>query len=75
MAQDNSKLLNYGISLYRMLRFIKDLFEYKFKLLFNGKKLGKIKRQLLIIHMQLIIDPENVEDNNPTKKRRVLKVF
>ena len=60
--------------------YIKDPFETKYQLLFNGRE--KLRSESLknpkacIDHSQLIDDVyENLEGYNPTKKRRVLIVF
>ena len=60
--------------------YIKDPFESKNQLLINGRKKVGIEivknPKALIDYSQTIDDVyENLEDYNPTKKRRVLKVF
>ena len=59
---------------------VKDPFESKYRLLINGReKVGvkKIKNPKACIDYSFSIDDvyENLEDYNPTKKRRVLIVF
>ena len=60
--------------------YVKDPFEYKYQLLINATKKVGIKRlknpKAFIDYSQTIHDVyENLEDYNPTKKRRVLIVF
>ena len=60
--------------------YIKDPFELKYQLLINGKDnvgIKKLKNQKAFIdYSQTIADVyENLEDYNPTKKRRLLLVF
>ena len=60
--------------------YIKDSFDSKYQLLINGKeKIGieKLKNpKAFIDYSQTVADVyENLEDYNPTKKRRVLIVF
>ena len=60
--------------------YVKDSFESKYQLLINGKEKVGIKTvknpKAFIDYSQTIDDVyENLEDYNPTKKRRVLIVF
>ena len=60
--------------------YVKDPFESKYQLLINGReKVGieNLKNPKAIIDYSQTIDDiyENLEDYNPTKKRRVLIVF
>ena len=59
---------------------VKDPFESKYQLLINGREkvgigLSKIPKASLVINKQFIDVYENLEDYDPTKKRRVLIVF
>ena len=60
--------------------FIKDPFESKCHLLINGREkkgIKKLKNPKAFTDYSQIIDDvfENLEDDNPTKKRRLLIVF
>ena len=60
--------------------YIKDPFESNYQLLITGREKVGIKRlknpKVFIDHSQTINDLyQNLEDYNPTKKRRVLIVF
>ena len=60
--------------------YVKDPFESKYQLLINGRdKVGikQTKKQKAFIDYSQTIDDvyENLEEYNPTKKRRVLIVF
>ena len=60
--------------------YIKDPFESKYQLLVNGKEkvgIANLKNPNAFIDYSQTIDEvyENLEDYNPTKKRRVLIVF
>ena len=60
--------------------YVKDPFEAKYQLLINGReKVGieNLKNPKAFIDYSQIIDHvfENLDDCNPTKKRRALKVF
>ena len=60
--------------------YVKDLFESKYQLLINGWKKVGIKTlkypKAFIDYLQSIDDVyENLEDYNPTKKKRVLITF
>ena len=60
--------------------YIKDLFQSKYQLLINGREKIGIKAQknpkAFIDYLQTIDDvSENLEDYNPTKKKRILIVF
>ena len=59
--------------------YVKDPFQSKYQLLINGRKLienFKNSKAFIINYLQTIDDVyENLEDYNPTKKRRVLIVF
>ena len=60
--------------------YVKDPFESKYQLLINGReKIGikKLKHRKAFIDYSQTIDDvfENLEDYNPTKKRKVLTVF
>ena len=64
----------------RIYLYIKDPFESKYQLLINGKERVGIEilknPKTFIDYSQTIDDAyENLEDCNPTKKRRVLIVF
>ena len=64
----------------KLYLYIKDPFESKYQLLINGReKLGidNLKNPKAFIDYSQTIDDvyENLEDYNPTKKRRVLIVF
>ena len=64
----------------RIYLYIKDPFESKYQLLINGKERVGIEilknPKIFIDYSQTIDDAyENLEDCNPTKKRRVLIVF
>ena len=56
--------------------YVKDPFESKYQLLINGREkvwigLSKIPKASLVINKQFIDVYENLEDYDPTKKRRV----
>ena len=60
--------------------YIKDPFEPNYQLLINGRKkvgIKTLKHQKVFIDYSQTIDDvhENLEDYNPTEKRRVLVVF
>ena len=64
----------------RIYLYIKDPFESKYQLLINGKErvgIEILKNPKTFIDYSQTIDDvyENLEDCNPTKKRRVLIVF
>ena len=64
----------------RIYLYIKDPFESKYQLLINGKErvgIEILKNPKTFIDFSQTIDDvyENLEDCNPTKKRRVLIVF